>query len=76
MERAWVDQSFGEAGFEEKNIRAEQWGNRAAAARNLEDTWPPSYDPERDDLTNDPECPIGAWALARQEARSLFVHFF
>ena len=55
-----------EAGFEEENIRAEQWGNRAAAAHNLEDTWPPSYDPERDDLTNDPECPICAWALARK----------
>lgn len=55
-----------EAGFEEDNIRAAQWGNRAAAARNLEDTWPPAYDPARDDLTNDPDCPICAWALARK----------
>ncbi len=55
-----------EAGFDADNIRAEQWGNRAAAARNLEADWPPVYDPESDDLTNDPNCPVCAWALARK----------
>jgi len=55
-----------EAGFEPENIRAEQWGNRQAALRNLEPKWPPVYDPDTDDLTNDPDCPICAWALARK----------
>lgn len=55
-----------EAGFEPDKVRAAQWGNRAAARRNLEDDWPPAYDPERDDLTNDPDCPICAWALAQK----------
>ncbi len=55
-----------EAGFEPAHIRAEQWGNRQAAARNLEDKWPPNYDPETDDLTNDPNFPICAWALAQK----------
>lgn len=55
-----------ESGFEPENIRAEQWGNRHAAKRNLEDDWPPVYDPEQDDLTNDPNCPVCAWALARK----------
>jgi SAM-dependent methyltransferase len=55
-----------ESGFDEDNIRAEQWGNRNAALRNMEDKWPPAYDPDRDDLTNDPNCPICAWALARK----------
>lgn len=55
-----------EAGFPEDAIRAEQWGNRAAAARNLEPVWPPEHDPETDDLSNDPEFPICAWALARK----------
>jgi len=55
-----------EAGFDEANIRAEQWGNRNAARRNLEDAWPPAYDAATDDLTNDPECPVCAWALARK----------
>ncbi|QYX56343.1 methyltransferase domain-containing protein [Roseovarius sp. SCSIO 43702] len=55
-----------EVGFEARKVRAAQWGNRAAARRNLEDSWPPEYDPERDDLTNDPDCPICAWALAQK----------
>jgi len=55
-----------EAGFDEGEIRAEQWGNRAAALRNLEQPWPPAHDPERDDLENDPEMPICAWAMARK----------
>ena len=55
-----------EAGFEEDKIKAEQWGNRQAALRNLGPDWPPQYDPETDDLTNDPECPICAWALAQK----------
>ena len=48
------------------NIDAQQWGNRAAAARNLEPEWPPKYDKETDDLTNDPEMPLCAWALAQK----------
>ncbi len=54
-----------EAGFDESSIRAEQWGNRAAALRNLELPWPPRHQPE-DDLTNDPAFPIMAWAMARK----------
>jgi len=55
-----------EAGFAPDDIRAAQWGNRAAAARNLERDWPPKYDPDQDDLTNDPDFPICSWALARK----------
>ncbi|MGX9350640.1 dihydrolipoamide dehydrogenase [Shimia sp. W99] len=55
-----------EAGFAEEDIRAEQWGNRAAAARNLEQPWPPPYHPDTDDLTNDPDFPMVSWALARK----------
>ena len=53
-----------EAGFAAERITARQWGNRAAARRNLEADWPPVHDPETDDLTNDPNFPICAWALA------------
>ena len=55
-----------ECGFDEDAIHAEQWGNRNAAARNLELPWPPTYDETRDDLENDPEMPICAWAIARR----------
>ncbi len=55
-----------EAGFEEDAIVAEQWGNRNAAARNLEADWPPVYDPDKDPLENDSDMPICAWALARK----------
>ena len=55
-----------EAGFAEEDIRVDQWGNRAAAARNLEPDWPPIYDRDSDDLENDPKFPICAWALARK----------
>lgn len=56
-----------ECGFAEGEIRADQWGNRQAALRNLEtDRWPPIYDPDRDSLDNDPDMPICAWALARK----------
>lgn len=51
-----------EAGFDAGSIRAAQWGNRAAAARNLEQPWPPEARPE-DDMTNDPDFPIVAWAM-------------
>ena len=54
-----------EAGFREENIVAEQWGNRQAARRNMEEVWPPEYDPGTDSLDNDPDMPICAWALAR-----------
>ncbi|MDC0737492.1 dihydrolipoamide dehydrogenase [Cognatishimia sp. SS12] len=55
-----------EAGFPENDIQAAQWGNRAAAKRNLEDKWPPEYDPKTDSLEHDPDFPIVAWALARK----------
>lgn len=55
-----------EGGFPEEHIRAEQWGNRHAARRNLEPDWPPVYDPQNDDLTNDPDFPILSWALAQK----------
>ena len=55
-----------EGGFEADHIEAHQWGNRAAAARNLEADWPPKFDKESDDLSNDPEMPLCAWALARK----------
>ena len=55
-----------ETGFEDHAIRAEQWGNRAAALRNLEQPWPPEYDEARDDLTNDPDFPLVTWALAQK----------
>ena len=55
-----------ETGFEDHAIRAEQWGNRAAARRNLEQPWPPEHDEQADDLTNDPEFPLTAWALAQK----------
>ena len=58
-----------EAGFPEEHIRAKQWGNRQAAMRNLETPWPPPYDPEGDDLSNDPEFPICAWAMAQKVER-------
>ncbi len=57
-----------EAGFEEDSIRADQWGNRAMALRNLEQPWPPEARPE-DDLTNDPEFPLVAWAMGQKPWR-------
>jgi SAM-dependent methyltransferase len=54
-----------EAGFDESSIRADQWGNRAAALRNLEPDWPPEHRPE-DDLTNDPQFPLVAWAMGQK----------
>lgn len=56
-----------EAGFNAEDIRADQWGNRAAAARNLETPWPPEFNEETDNLTNDPDFPITAWALAKKQ---------
>lgn len=55
-----------ECGFDASAIRTGQWGNRAAALRNLEDDWPPAYIEGQDDLTNDPEFPIMAWALVQK----------
>ena len=57
-----------EAGFDEHLIKARQWGNRHAAQRNLETEWPPQYDKETDDLTNDPAFPLCSWALAQKPA--------
>lgn len=58
-----------EAGFAEEDVRAKQWGNRNAALRNLEENWPPKFDPESDSLKNDARMPICAWALARKPPR-------
>ena len=55
-----------EAGFEAARVRAKQWGNRQAAQRNLEEIFPPVHDADRDDLSNDPDFPICAWALAQK----------
>jgi len=55
-----------EAGFAPDRITARQWGNRAAARRNLEGPWPPPFDPDSDDLTDEPDFPICAWALAQK----------
>ncbi|MEM9498771.1 MAG: methyltransferase domain-containing protein [Pseudomonadota bacterium] len=55
-----------EAGFDAERIKSRQWGNRHAALRNMGADWPPVYDSERDDLTNDPDFPICAWALAQK----------
>ncbi|MHA6262149.1 methyltransferase domain-containing protein [Arenibacterium sp. CAU 1754] len=55
-----------ECGFEEDAIEAHQWGNRNAALRNMEEKWPPTYDPDKDPLDDDPDMPICAWALARR----------
>ena len=52
--------------FDENAIRTSQWENRAAALRNLEPVWPPEHDTENDDLSNDPDFPITAWALAQK----------
>jgi SAM-dependent methyltransferase len=56
-----------ESGFDEGSIRADQWGNRAMALRNLERPWPPESVPE-DDLTNDPDFPLVAWAMGQRPA--------
>ncbi|EEX10964.1 conserved hypothetical protein [Ruegeria lacuscaerulensis ITI-1157] len=55
-----------ECGFDPESIKAEQWGNRQAALRNLEQVWPPVYDPDSDSLENDPDFPICAWAMAKK----------
>jgi SAM-dependent methyltransferase len=55
-----------EGGFDPDEIRSFQWGNRHAARRNLEDSWPPEHDPATDDLENDPDFPILSWAIARR----------
>ncbi len=54
-----------ETGFEEDSIMSAQWGNRAAALRNMEAEWPPEATGD-DDLTNDPEFPLVAWAMGRK----------
>lgn len=55
-----------EGGFDEDAIHADQWGNRHVALRNMEEKWPPEYDPETDDIKNDPMMPICSWALAQK----------
>lgn len=55
-----------EAGFKDDAIEADQWGNRHVALRNMERVWPPEYDPETDDIENDPKMPVVAWAFARK----------
>lgn len=55
-----------ECGFDPDHIRAEQWGNRNAAQRNLEQPWPPAFDPQSDPLEDDPDMPICAWAIAQR----------
>ncbi len=54
-----------EGWFDEASIKSAQWGNRAAALRNLETPWPPEHR-EGDDLTDDPAFPIVAWAMGQK----------
>ncbi|WP_293444706.1 dihydrolipoamide dehydrogenase [Planktotalea sp.] len=46
--------------FDESEIGISQWGNRAAALRNLEAERPPELDIKNEDLSNDPDFPITA----------------
>lgn len=55
-----------EGGFDADAIHSEQWGNRHVALRNLDPDWPPAYDADTDDIKNDPQMPICAWALAQK----------
>ncbi len=53
-----------EAGFDASQIRSDQWGNLAAARRDCARRWAKHL--ADDDLTNDPDFPVVAWALARK----------
>lgn len=55
-----------ECGFDADAIHSEQWGNRHVALRNMEEIWPPAYDEAIDNIKNDPDMPICAWALAQK----------
>ena len=54
-----------EAGFDAALITADQWGNVASARRDCGKRWA-AHDGLTDDLTNDPDFPTVAWALARK----------
>jgi SAM-dependent methyltransferase len=54
-----------EGGFDPDRVHARQWGNRHVAARNLELPWPPVLRDD-DDLTDDPDFPVVAWAMAQK----------
>jgi len=54
-----------ECGFQPQEIRAQQWGNRPCALRDMSPFWA-IYDPSRDTLENDPEFPVMSWAMARK----------
>jgi SAM-dependent methyltransferase len=54
-----------EGGFETDRVQSYQWGNRHAAARNLETPWPPALH-DGDDLTNDPDFPVVSCAMAQK----------
>ena len=62
----WLTNLLIEGGFEDSAIHADQWGNRHVAQRNMEEKWPPEYDPETDDIKNDPKMPICSWAIAQK----------
>ena len=53
-----------ECGFDENEIRSDQWGNMSCALRDLSPFWA-IYDPARDTLENDPNMPVMTWAMAR-----------
>lgn len=53
-----------ESGFDEAGIVADQWGNLEAARRDCARRWA-KHQPT-DDLTNDPNFPIVAWAVGRR----------
>ncbi|WP_270933418.1 methyltransferase domain-containing protein [Falsiroseomonas oryzae] len=56
------------AGFEDKGMIVESWGNRACLIANL-DKWA-IYDPEKHDLKNEPDVPLVVWAIARKPAEA------
>lgn len=55
-----------ECGFEPDKIRAEQWGNRECARRDMSNPRWGKFVEGTDSLENDPEFPIMSWALAQK----------
>jgi SAM-dependent methyltransferase len=55
-----------EGGFAPDRVQSYQWGNRHVALRNMETPWPPEYR-DGDDLSDDPDFPVVAWAMAQKD---------
>lgn len=54
-----------ESGFEEEKIVSDQWGNLSCARKECGKRFA-RFDPETDNLENDPDFPVVAWALAQK----------